>query len=321
MTDEYRYDDPALARRRDVREDVRRAYGGYVPPAARGPCRHQPLRDVRIGPLVWMRDMLPIKTRMFVAIATVAALDREDVKYFMRSAFCHGAAREVIEEVLLVAGQEAGYPAAIRPHAGSTTPNTNTGVHGDTRPKARRGHDTRLRAAVLAERHGLDRRALSWYFAIDLLLVHFRTKPAALHRDLPAPSNPWTTRRGLHFDTEDRRHPVGIDAESIDPAQTTSCLTSGARRPSAVLHGKRHDVLVALAVVTGLKLSCSAGSSAPHGRAQSCRRRAAAPALQSWDGQLGPAGRQVLRAVSRFGNTFIVPYASSPARGRLSSRT
>ena len=65
-----------------------------------------------IGPRIWGRDKLDMKTRMFVAIASLATLAREDVKFFIRGAFCNGATREEVEEVLLVTGQEAGYPCA-----------------------------------------------------------------------------------------------------------------------------------------------------------------------------------------------------------------
>lgn len=65
-----------------------------------------------IGPEVWERDKLDMKTRMFVALAVLAAMGRAETKYFMRGAFCNGATREEIEEVLIVTGQEAGFPCA-----------------------------------------------------------------------------------------------------------------------------------------------------------------------------------------------------------------
>lgn len=115
MTDDYRYDDPALARAAEMfKKTFGELYGGYLcRQLHEGPVGINRFVMCEIGPLVWMRDTLPIKTRMFVAIATLTALNREDVKYFMRGAFCHGATRAEIEEVLIVAGQEAGYPAAI----------------------------------------------------------------------------------------------------------------------------------------------------------------------------------------------------------------
>lgn len=65
-----------------------------------------------IGPEVWERDKLDMKTRMYVALAVLAALGRAETKFFMRGAFCNGATREEIEEVLIVTGQEAGFPCA-----------------------------------------------------------------------------------------------------------------------------------------------------------------------------------------------------------------
>lgn len=113
--EEYRYEDPALARAADMfRKTFGELYGSYLcRQLHEGPIGINRFVMCEIGPLVWMRDTLPIKTRMFVAIATLTALNRDDVKFFMRGAFCHGATREEIEEVLIVAGQEAGYPAAI----------------------------------------------------------------------------------------------------------------------------------------------------------------------------------------------------------------
>jgi 4-carboxymuconolactone decarboxylase len=67
-----------------------------------------------IGPAVWEREGLDMKTRMFVALAVLAALGREDTRFFMRGALCNGATREEIEEVLIVTGQEAGFPCAAR---------------------------------------------------------------------------------------------------------------------------------------------------------------------------------------------------------------
>jgi hypothetical protein len=76
-----------------------------------------------------------------------------------------------------------------------------------------------------------------WYFAIDLLLVHFRTDATALHRYLPEPLEPlddsgeafvWTPKIACH--------PVGVDPEMLDPAQTSYnvCVVGIPAR----LHGK-----------------------------------------------------------------------------------
>lgn len=115
MKDEYQYDEPDLARAAEMfKKTFGELYGGYLcRQLHEGPVGINRFVMCQIGPLVWMRDTLPIKTRMFVAITALVTLGREDVKYFMRGAFCHGATREEIEEVLIVAGLEAGFPAAI----------------------------------------------------------------------------------------------------------------------------------------------------------------------------------------------------------------
>jgi 4-carboxymuconolactone decarboxylase len=114
MEDRYSYDSPELARAAEMFKAVfGEAYGGSL-------CRqlHEGAVGINrfvmaeIGPLVWMRDVLPTKIRMFIAIASLATLGRAEVKFFMRGAFANGATREEIEEVLIITGQEAGFPCA-----------------------------------------------------------------------------------------------------------------------------------------------------------------------------------------------------------------
>jgi alkylhydroperoxidase/carboxymuconolactone decarboxylase family protein YurZ len=66
----------------------------------------------RIGPEIWMRDNADIRTKVLCAIAIFTAMGREEVKFFMRAAFIHGATRAEIEDIILLAGLEAGFPAA-----------------------------------------------------------------------------------------------------------------------------------------------------------------------------------------------------------------
>ena len=111
---DYSYDTPDLARAVAMfKATFGEAYGGYLARQV-----HEGAVGVnrfimgQVGPMVWMRDKLDIKIRMFVAIASLQTLGRAEVKFFMRGAFANGATREEIEEVLIVVGMEAGFPSA-----------------------------------------------------------------------------------------------------------------------------------------------------------------------------------------------------------------
>jgi alkylhydroperoxidase/carboxymuconolactone decarboxylase family protein YurZ len=114
--DGYTYDDPDLARGAAMFKTMfGEIYGAELcKQLHEGPVGLNRFVMTQIGPLVWDRDELDMKTRMFVALAVLAALGREDTRFFMRGAFCNGATREEIEEVLIVTGQEAGFPCATR---------------------------------------------------------------------------------------------------------------------------------------------------------------------------------------------------------------
>ncbi len=117
MTDDgYRYDDPDLARGAAMFKAMfGEVYGAELcKQLHEGPVGINRFIMTQIGPMVWNRDKLDMKTRMFVALAVLAALGRDDTSFFMRGAFCNGATREEIEEVLIVTGQEAGFPCATR---------------------------------------------------------------------------------------------------------------------------------------------------------------------------------------------------------------
>jgi 4-carboxymuconolactone decarboxylase len=113
MTD-YSYDEPDLARAAEMfKATFGEAYGGYLARQVHeGPVGINRFIMCQVGPIVWMRDKLDIKIRMFVAIASLQTLGRAEVKFFMRGAFANGATREEIEEVLIVTGMEAGFPCA-----------------------------------------------------------------------------------------------------------------------------------------------------------------------------------------------------------------
>lgn len=116
MSDPYEYSDPDLARGaamfRAVFGDL---YGGHLARQMHeGAVGINRVIMTQIAPQVWEREGLPMKVRHFVAIASLAALGRDDVKFFMRGALCQGASRQELEEVLLLVGLETGFPAATR---------------------------------------------------------------------------------------------------------------------------------------------------------------------------------------------------------------
>ncbi len=101
MTDDgYRYDDPDLARGAAMFKAMfGEVYGAELcKQLHEGPVGINRFIMTQIGPMVWNRDKLDMKTRMFVALAVLAALGRDDTSFFMRGAFCNGATREEIEE-------------------------------------------------------------------------------------------------------------------------------------------------------------------------------------------------------------------------------
>lgn len=65
----------------------------------------------RIAPNIWLRDATPVVQKILCAIALCTAV-QQDIRYFVRAAIHHGVTREQIEDVLLLAGLEAGFPAA-----------------------------------------------------------------------------------------------------------------------------------------------------------------------------------------------------------------
>jgi alkylhydroperoxidase/carboxymuconolactone decarboxylase family protein YurZ len=66
----------------------------------------------RIGPEIWERDNLDIRAKVLCAIGIFTALGKEEVRFFMRAAIIHGCSRAEIEDVLLLAGLESGFPNA-----------------------------------------------------------------------------------------------------------------------------------------------------------------------------------------------------------------
>ena len=66
----------------------------------------------RIGPEIWEPDALDIRSKVLCAIAIFVSMNRPEVKYFVRAALHHGCTRAQIDEVLLLAGVDSGFPNA-----------------------------------------------------------------------------------------------------------------------------------------------------------------------------------------------------------------
>lgn len=61
---------------------------------------------------IWESERLDLRTRILCCIAIFTALNKSEVKFFMKMAAHHQIPREDVEEVLLLTGLEAGFPAA-----------------------------------------------------------------------------------------------------------------------------------------------------------------------------------------------------------------
>ena len=66
----------------------------------------------KIGPDIWERDILDMRTKILLLVAMFAVMGRAEIKLFMRAAMIHGVTRAEIEEILLLAGLESGMPNA-----------------------------------------------------------------------------------------------------------------------------------------------------------------------------------------------------------------
>ncbi len=65
----------------------------------------------RIAPEVWELHGADLRTKILCVIAVCTA-QKLDVSYFIRAALFHNISVEEIESVMLLAGLEAGFPAA-----------------------------------------------------------------------------------------------------------------------------------------------------------------------------------------------------------------
>ncbi|HCN32193.1 MAG TPA: hypothetical protein DIS83_03550 [Rhodobiaceae bacterium] len=65
----------------------------------------------RIAPEIWGLDSVDIRTKILCVIAVCTA-QKLDVEYFIRAGIYHEISRREMEHVMLLAGLEAGFPAA-----------------------------------------------------------------------------------------------------------------------------------------------------------------------------------------------------------------
>lgn len=65
----------------------------------------------RIAPNIWDQTAVPLPTKILCAIALLAAAG-QDCGYFVRAGIVHGVTRRQVDEILLLAGLETGFPAA-----------------------------------------------------------------------------------------------------------------------------------------------------------------------------------------------------------------
>jgi hypothetical protein len=65
----------------------------------------------RIAPNIWEANSVALPTKILCAIALLAAAG-QDCSYFVRAAIAHGVTRRQVDEILLLAGLETGFPAA-----------------------------------------------------------------------------------------------------------------------------------------------------------------------------------------------------------------
>ena len=78
--------------------------------ASRPASFHEQMIQVMVP--IWEMDRVDLRTKILCCIATFTALDKPEVEFFFKMALFHGIPREEVEEILLLTGLEAGFPAA-----------------------------------------------------------------------------------------------------------------------------------------------------------------------------------------------------------------
>lgn len=78
--------------------------------ATRPPSFHAKLIQVMVP--VWEMDKVDLKTKILCAITLFAGRNMREVEFFFKMAAHHGIPQEHCEEILMLTGLEAGFPAA-----------------------------------------------------------------------------------------------------------------------------------------------------------------------------------------------------------------
>lgn len=76
----------------------------------RPPHFHRKLTEVMVP--IWEMDRVDLRTKILCCIAVFTAQHRHEVEFFMKMAAHHRIPQEEVEEILLLTGLEAGFPAA-----------------------------------------------------------------------------------------------------------------------------------------------------------------------------------------------------------------
>ncbi|MDX2221112.1 MAG: hypothetical protein SFV21_00095 [Rhodospirillaceae bacterium] len=78
--------------------------------ATRPPSFHAKLIQVMVP--VWELDQVDLRTKILCAITLFTGKHMREVEFFMKMAAHHGIPRAHVEEILMLTGLEAGFPAA-----------------------------------------------------------------------------------------------------------------------------------------------------------------------------------------------------------------
>ncbi len=67
---------------------------------------------VRVMVPLWEMDKVDLRTKILCGIGIFTALHRDEVEFFVKMANHHGIPQVEVEEIMLLAGLEAGFPNA-----------------------------------------------------------------------------------------------------------------------------------------------------------------------------------------------------------------
>lgn len=77
---------------------------------SRPPSFHRKLVEVMVP--IWEMNRVDLRTKILCCISVFTAQHKHEVEFFMKMAAFHGIPQEDVEEILLLTGLEAGFPAA-----------------------------------------------------------------------------------------------------------------------------------------------------------------------------------------------------------------